>query len=225
MTIQSIVAYGDCNTRGINEHYGRAYPELLAEALGARVTNLGHTMSTTRELVQYARAFPPAAYDLVLVQYGLVDSWLTFRYAPYALYYPDTRWRKLWRKVVKKLKKWGRPLRLKALLGAVNVVPEQEYLANIAGVLGELASRPVVLLATPPNLDEPRNPLIRQYNAALARLAASFPQVILVDPYAALDAQREAVFDADGTHLNARGHALVAAMIHEALRARGLLTS
>jgi lysophospholipase L1-like esterase len=218
--IRSLVAYGDCNTAGVAECRGRAYPELVGEALGCRVENLGHTMSTTRELLQYARTHPPADFDLVLIQYGLVDSWLTFRRAPYVLYYPDNPRRRLLRKLVKKLKKIGRALNLKQVLGPAHVVPPDEYRRNLAEVIGLAEGRTVVLVGTPPNLDEPRNPHIRAFNQILQRLAAEHPGVLFVDPYPHIDVRRHEAFDADGTHLNAAGQRVVADLIVEALHAR-----
>lgn len=47
------VALGDCVTLGAPLQKGIAYPERVAKALGWQVTNYGHTMSSTREGLQY----------------------------------------------------------------------------------------------------------------------------------------------------------------------------
>lgn len=88
-------------------------------------------MSTTREMLKYNETHPARMYDIALVQYGLVDSWLTFRGAPYVLYYPDYPRRKLARKLVKKLKRWARQWRLQDRIGSVEQVPLEEYIANL----------------------------------------------------------------------------------------------
>ena len=83
------IAYGDCNTEGLKDYHEPVWPELVARHLGQRLVNCGHTMSTTRELLRYAKAFPPGDYQVAFIQYGLVDSWQVFRGAPYVLDYPD----------------------------------------------------------------------------------------------------------------------------------------
>ena len=218
--IRSLVAYGDCNTLGINECKGNAYPEQLGHALGCPVRNLGHTMSTTRELLQYAQAYPARDYDLIIIQYGLVDSWLTFRHAPYVLYYPDNPLRRVLRKLVKKLKKIGRTLHLKTLLGPAHVVPLDEYCSNIERVIALAGDRTVILLSTPPNLDEPRNPHIQTFNQALQQLAAKHPNARYVDTYPRIDDAKHEVFYPDGTHLNGAGQRIVTELILQALAAR-----
>ena len=219
-SIRSLVAYGDCNTVGVAECRGNAYPERVAQALGCSVRNLGHTMSTTRELLQYARTYPAQNFDLVIIQYGLVDSWLTFRHAPYVLYYPDNPLRRVLRKVVKKLKKIGRTLKLKKILGSAHVVPLAEYRQNIERVITQTFDKTVILLSTAPNLDEPRNPHILSFNQEMERLATQYPHVVYVDTYKRIYDARYEVFHQDGTHLNAAGQLIVADMILQALHAR-----
>jgi lysophospholipase L1-like esterase len=219
-SIRMLVAFGDCNTVGIAECRGDAYPELVARALSCPVRNLGHTMSTTRELLQYAQAYPVKDDDLVIIQYGLVDSWLTFKHAPYVLYYPDNPLRHVLRKIVKKLKKIGRTLHLKTLLGPAHVVPLDEYRRNIEHVIAQAGSSTVILLGTAPNLDEPRNPHILSFNQELERVAAQYPNVIYVDTYKRIYDAKNEVFYPDGTHLNAAGQRIVADMILQALDTR-----
>jgi len=216
-----IVAYGDCNTLGFADCERQAWPEHIARELGAQVTNLGHTMSTTRELLQYARDYPPSDYDLALIQYGLVDSWLTFRHSPYVLYYPTNPWRKFLRKLVKKIKKYARVLRIHDLLGWQNVVPIDEYERNIEAVIRSAPATRFVLLGTAPNHDRPRNPRIEAYNATLARIAARHRNALFIDPYPDILPRLDTLYFPDGTHLNAEGQQLVARRILASLAQPG----
>lgn len=208
-----IVAYGDCNTLGFQSCEKNAWPEIVARALGASVTNLGHTMSTTREMLAYARDYPPANYDLAFIQYGLVDSWLTFRHSPYVLYYPTNPWRKFLRKLVKKIKKYGRKLRIHDLLGWQNVVPLEEYVRNIEATIAAAPGTRFVLVGTAPNRDLSRNPRIEAYNAALADIARRHANASLVNPYPCIHAAMDQVFFSDGTHLNAAGQHIIADLL------------
>ncbi len=215
--MNSCIAYGDCNTEGLKDYHEPVWPEMVAERLGLALTNCGHTMSTTRELLRYADAFPPRGYPLVLIQYGLVDSWLTFRGAPYVLYYPDNPRRKFARKLVKKLKKWVRRFHLQDRLGAVEQVPLEEYLGNLERVLRSAPETQFVLVATPPNLDEPRNPRIERYNEGLQQLAGREANAVLANAYQPLWQHKAQTLMTDGTHLTHKGHRMVAGAVINAL--------
>jgi hypothetical protein len=204
------IAYGDCNTEGLKNQRAKPWPEMVAEDAGLALTNCGHTMCTTRELRHYAADFPPGGFQLAFIQYGLVDSWLTFRGAPYVLYYPDSPGRKFARKLVKKLKNWGRRFHLHQRLGEMEQVPLDEYLANITAVVRSAPHTRFVLVATPLNLDEPRNPRIRRYNQALQALAESEPNADFADATPALWKDRKLTMMADGTHLTEAGHRILA---------------
>ncbi len=212
------VVFGDCNTEGFRTLEDPVWAQLAASALGFELKNCGHTMSTTRELLEYASAFPPSAYSLVLIQYGLVDSWLTFRGAPYVLYYPDSLRRKLARKLVKKLKKWARYLQLQKRLGAVELVPLAEYINNIKSVLRSAPDSQFVLVATAPNRDTSRNPRILQYNEALSALACEEPNAIYADAWDELWSNPDACLMDDGTHLTSQGHRIIADCVQDALK-------
>ncbi|XOB93392.1 SGNH/GDSL hydrolase family protein [Pseudomonadota bacterium 24LQ007] len=207
------IAYGDCNTEGLKGECFPLWPQIVCESEALELTNCGHTMSTTRELLEYNRAFPASQYAVAFVQYGLVDSWLTFRGAPYVLYYPDFPLRKLARKLVKKLKKLARVWQLQKRLGAVEQVPLSEYVDNLHQVIVSAPKTRFILVATAPNLDEPRNPRIKVYNEALARIAESHDNVMYVDVYEDIWAHRDLTLMEDGTHLTAAGHERIAAKI------------
>lgn len=213
------IAYGDCNTEGLKGYHEPVWAQMVAEYLGLALTNCGHTMSTTRELLHYAEAFPPQGYQLAFIQYGLVDSWLTFRGAPYVLYYPDSPRRKFARKLVKKLKKWARRFQLQERWGAVEQVPLEEYLGNIQKVVRSAPDTFFVLVATPPNLDEPRNPRIERYNQELRQLAGQEPNAVMADACQLLWQGRDNTLMEDGTHLTVEGHRVVAGAVISALPA------
>jgi glycosyltransferase involved in cell wall biosynthesis len=119
----TLLSLGDCNTLGFQQAYKNAYPEQLAKLLGLDVLNCGCTMSTTREGLRFFYDNFTSNITLITIQYGLVDSWKTFRNAPYVLYYPNTFLRKIGRKIVKKFKKIGRILQFKNDFQSVNFIP------------------------------------------------------------------------------------------------------
>lgn len=211
------VAYGDCNTEGLKGVRLKLWPEIVCDALSLELRNCGHTMSTTRELLFYNRDYPASRYAVAFIQYGLVDSWLTFRGAPYVLYYPDSLRRKMARKVVKKIKKWARAWQLQQRLGAVEQVPLPEYISNIEQVMDSAPGSFFVLVATAPNLDEPRNPRIRRYNEALRKIAERRENAVYAEAYEDLWSSRRQALMEDGTHLTGFGHELVATRVMDAL--------
>lgn len=214
------VAYGDCNTEGFRTLEGPVWAKRVADALKRELDNCGHTMSTTRELLQYTEVVSPSKYPFVFIQYGLVDSWLTFRGAPYVLYYPDNPRRNLARKLVKKLKKWARYLHLQERLGAVELVPLDEYIASVRSVLRSAPNSQFVLVATAPNRDESRNPRILRYNSALSDLAGEEPNAVYADAWPLLWDKLDTCLMDDGTHLTSVGHCLVAKSVCDAINNR-----
>lgn len=78
-----IFSIGDCNTQGINELKFNSYPERLGKRIDAKIFNYGYTMSTTIEGNAFFDRFYEDDMDIVTIQFGLVDSWKTFKYSPY----------------------------------------------------------------------------------------------------------------------------------------------
>lgn len=95
----------------------------------------------------------------------------------------------------------------------------EEYLSNIAQVLRSTPDTLFVLVATPPNLDEPRNPRIERYNQGLQQLAGQEPNTVLADAYQPLWQHKANTLMGDGTHLTVEGHRLVADVVISALLA------
>lgn len=205
----TFLALGDCNTLGVQSC--NAYPQQLATQLGITVTNCGHTMATVREGQRlFCAHFDEQSVEFVTLQFGLVDSWHTVRYAPYILYYPDNVLRRLGRKLIKKYKKLGRKWGLNRLLGVAPVVPLSEYIHWIEQIVA--VAPQVFLLDTVPNKESARNAAIQQYNAALTAIAHRFAHVHKVDLYAHFAGQMDTLY-LDNTHINQAGHDYIAAQL------------
>lgn len=209
---KQILFLGDCNTLGTPDIEGRAYPEIISQTLNMTIQNCGHTMTTTREGRHYFARFYSATTAMVVLQYGLVDSWRTFKYAPYVLYYPDNPLRKIGRKLVKKYKKLCQKFGLNERIGVKNVVPLEEYRATIARIAEFIAPKPLLLLETVPNHDLSRNDEIRRYNAELWTLATQHTNIrvlALYDDFLPFLNSDKGVYS-DPTHLSVAGHQRVA---------------
>lgn len=215
-----LLALGDCNTLGVAHFVRQTYVERVAAAIGLTPVNCGCTMATTREALRYFADEFDAETAVVTIQYGLVDSWRTFRYAPYVLYYPDNPLREVARKLVKKYKSIARRSGWNARFGEVPVVPAPEYRANLERIIAAARPARVYLIETPPHTYPERNPFIQQYNQLLAAIAGAHPHVRCVPIYEAL-APRLSEYCFDVTHLNEAGHDLIATRLLAAHRAGG----
>jgi len=202
--MSTVLALGDCNTLGVKDLKGNAYPEKFASALGKRVDNCGFTMSTTYEMLHFFEDFKEQEKEIILIQYGLVDSWKTFKYAPYVLYYPDNAIRKIFRKIVKKYKKIAKKIGLNKLLGVSNVVALDMYENNIKTVLEKTRESTVFLIDTIPNLEISRNSEIVRYNQVLSRLSKQYDHVHYVEVYD--DFLDKPEYYLDNTHMNEQGY-------------------
>ena len=211
------VALGDCVTLGAPLQQNQAYPERVAQKMGWTVTNYGHTMSTTREGLEYFKKADVQAADILSIQYGIVDSWQTFNGAPFVLYYPDNKWRKFLRKIVKKIKKYGRKLNFHGLFGTRNVVPVEEYIANIQYMIKHSKAKYILLPEIYPNQDLSREPRILAYNQALHQLHDG-QRVFVIKQFDRLKAHLYAGYYDDATHLSGEGHEAVASYILEQIK-------
>jgi lysophospholipase L1-like esterase len=203
----NILALGDCNTLGIKDNQNNTYVEKVATILDKSVQNCGYTMSTTREMLYFFQDYYADDTEMVLIQYGLVDSWKTFKYAPYILYYPDNVKRKIFRKIVKKYKKIAKSLGFNDIFGVENVVPSDEYKQNIIHIIKKAKHSKVFLIDTVPNMDKSRNDEICRYNSALEQISNEY-DVAYIKLYDLFLDKSEYYLDA--THLNARGYQLIA---------------
>ena len=208
-----ILALGDCNTLGIQSLEKNAYPERFSIALDKTVSNCGFTMATTNEMLYFFQDFKEKETEIILIQYGLADSWRTFKYAPYVLYYPDSKIRKLCRKIVKKYKKIAKGIGLNTLLGVSNVVDIVDYRNNVKSVIEQSQDCTVILISTIPNLDTSRNSEIVRYNEVLAQLSEHYEHVYYVDVYE--DFLNHPDYYLDRTHMNEAGYTVMAQKILE----------
>jgi len=205
--MSKILALGDCNTLGTQYLMGNAYPERFAKVLNKNVDNCGFTMSTTNEMLHFFQDFKDKKTEIILIQYGLVDSWKTFKYAPYVLYYPDNKIRKIFRKIVKKYKKIAKRIGLNKLLGVSNVVDLEVYRNNMESVIQKSKDCTIFLISTIPNLDTSRNSEIVRYNEVLSQLSEQYTHVYHVEVYN--DFLDHPEYYVDNTHMNEAGYEII----------------
>lgn len=187
-----VLAVGDCNTGGAE---GAPLEERVTERLAAqfaargvdcRVQNLGFTMNTTREGVpRMERHAEPA--DLVLINFGLVDAWVTSVPGLYLSYYPDNFAKRWARKLLKSVKRRLKSPSLRSLVPLGEVVPIDEYEQRMRRMLAiARAGNPNVKIVfwgtVPVPGDEPRTANIARYNERLREIAASERNVWYLDP-------------------------------------------
>lgn len=218
-----ILAVGDCNTGGVEG----APPEtrmpvqvaarLESAGFSCELRNLGRTMSTSREGVARIRSEGTPA-DLLLLNFGLVDAWVTTIPRVYIAYYPDNLVRKWGRKLLKSLKRRLRAGWLRRWVPVGEVVPIAEYERNIQAILDVAREQnPGVFCVlwgtvTVP-ADQARTGNIARYNACLRRIADSHPGTTYLD---AADCIRE--FDVgeayvDRVHISQRAAERIAAEV------------
>ncbi|MGB5260798.1 MAG: hypothetical protein WBO34_09790 [Gammaproteobacteria bacterium] len=210
-----ILALGDCNTVGINECHFNSFPERFASLVGAEVLNCGYTMATTREGVSMFNDNYDKSFDMVIISFGLTDSWQGIRYIPYIPYYPDNPLRKIGRKIVKKIRKTSRKLNLNRYMPVEHITTREQYVANIRYLIRRSSPALVFLPDTLPIDSEGRNDDIILYNRLLDNLVSDRDNVIRVHFYNHFAGHRAELFQ-DRTHLNERGCDLVASYIYQA---------
>lgn len=209
-----ILALGDCNTAGDVFFKNNSYPERFANLTQKTCKNCGYTMSTTREMLHFYNEFFSADIEIIFIQYGLVDSWKTFKYAPYVLYYPDNFFRKISRKIAKKYKKITRYLKLDKLFGTNFVVPKEEYKKNIQSIIDNSQEQKIFLIDTVPNKDIKRNQYIKQYNEVLSTLAKANKNCFKVNLYDEFEKNFDKYY-LDNTHINDEGYEYVVKKLYE----------
>ncbi len=158
-------------------------------------------------MLYFFEDFKEEEKEIVLIQYGLVDSWKTFKYAPYVLYYPDNKIRKMFRKIVKKYKKIAKSIGFNTLLGVSNVVDLVAYRNNLKSVIQQSQDCTILLISTIPNLDTSRNSEIVRYNEVLAQLSEQYEHVYYVEVYE--DFLNHPDYYLDKTHMNETGYEII----------------
>jgi lysophospholipase L1-like esterase len=218
-SFNNLLAVGDCITLGIQDCLGNSYPEKLGTRMGCPVTNRGFTMSTSREGKNLLEDSLGQEHDCVILQFGVADSHMTFRYAPYVLYYPDSSSRKFLRNIVKKYKKLAKGYGLNQRFGEARVVSEHEYRANFQHMIRYCGHRQVILPETIPHQETFRNPAIRRYNEILADLARQHDKCTYVEVYDDLVDDMGSLY-LDKGHPNDQGYDLIVRNILNALARR-----
>lgn len=225
-------AIGDCNTIGANgldpvDTIPAALSALLrADGKDVELFNAGHTMTTTREGVsRVVRQVKKP--DLILINFGLVDAWVTAMPQVYVPYYPDSFFRRLGRRLLKVTKKRMRSGFIRKLVGEGEVVSPGEYKANITRMVAlARAENPkvcVVLWGTPWARSNPqRSENIAHYNGLLQELAREL-DVLYCDTWPVLKQLSEKDAYLDEVHLSGKSARLIARRIYDTLSESGCL--
>jgi lysophospholipase L1-like esterase len=145
--------------------------------------------------------------DIVLINYGLVDAWITSIPAIYIPYYPDNFVRKQARKVLKSVKRRLRSDLARRIVPVGPVVPLDEYLRHMRRIVNLPRTRYpgvcVILWGTAPALEQPeRTASIHRYNEALRQLAGEL-RAPYVDTAALIADLEPRLAYQDQTHLHA----------------------
>ncbi len=221
-----LYAVGDCNTEGFHALPKEDnIPEQLSSIFKAsgqniQLINLGHTMTTTREGLDRVRNEVQSP-DYLLINFGLVDAWVTSIPQVYIPYYPDNRFRKLGRKILKTTKKRLRHKIFNALVSRGEVVSPKEYVHNIDEMIRIARCRnsevKILLWGTTFALNNPqRNVNIRRYNELLKDLSRS-RNTLFLDIEEIVDSLPIEEAYLDDVHLSARSSVLIAARMNQLL--------
>jgi len=209
-----LLAIGDCNTLGAGPSEGYSYPERVAEKLGGACRNCGRTMFSTREGLLMLRDNLRYNPTHVTIQFGIADSYLTFAYSPYVLYYPDNFLRKQGRSLVKKYKKICRRTGVDTALGKSHLVSPEEYERNLSVMVSMCSAKPVILLETVPNQDQSRNGPVKEFNTITKMVADKYDHCSFLPLYERFNDSLDS-FYFDPTHVNQKGNNYIARELME----------
>lgn len=176
-----VLAVGDCNTYGIleppigNTILDKFCLELSNAGFETHSQNLGCGMATTREGIQRMKLDANAA-DVVLINFGLVDTWITSIPKCYVLYYPETWLRKRLRKLLKFVKRRLRSPLLRKFVSVGPVIAPEEFAENLRTMISlardNTPHAKILLWGSPPvQNDRERNENLERYNRILADVA------------------------------------------------------
>lgn len=207
------LALGDCNTLGIKECRNNSYVEKFGKKVKTNVLNCGYTMSTTNEGVNFFKKNYTNKCSYISIQYGLVDSWRTFKFSPYVLYYPDNILRKFSRKIIKKYKKICKKIGLNKIIGTKNVISKELYKQNLEMILQNSQKSIVFLIETVPNKDTSRNKSIEEYNKLLKELSLNYSNCVYIEVYDYFLANQDKLY-LDDTHINNLGYEYISNLMY-----------
>jgi lysophospholipase L1-like esterase len=176
-----VLAVGDCNTCGITvPPIGNTMLDKFCRCLElaghpAIPQNLGCGMATSREGIYMMNNHAERA-DIALINFGLVDCWITSIPKIYIPYFPDNRLKKLTRKALKYTKRRLRSPLVRKFIPSGPVVSLEEYRQNIEEMIS-IARRMnpsvrIILWGSPPvQNDDARNNQLLRYNSELHDIA------------------------------------------------------
>jgi lysophospholipase L1-like esterase len=215
-----LVVIGDCNTLGVgafSEPAEFSYPMRLASLFrqsGETVDllSMGLTMSTTREgIAQITEQKSLADADVCIINYGLVDAWVTSIPSVYVPYYPETALRKFKRKMLKSVKRRLRSKWMRRFIQVGEVVPIEEYQANLrrmVELLRKASPRAFILFwgSMPTRDDDERNQNLCRYNVAMQEVTRACHVNYLDSKGLFTDAELGEQMYSDAVHLGADVH-------------------
>jgi lysophospholipase L1-like esterase len=224
-----ILAIGDCNTAGTKEVSGtNTVPGQLAMLLeqkgySCQIQNLGYTMSTSREGLARSKN-EAATCDILLLNFGLVDAWVTSLPAIYISYYPDNPIKKLFRKLLKSLKKRLRGKTIRKYIPVGQVVQLDEFISNITSIIQHVKSRSpdskILLWGTVPvDGDNDRNELLKTYDDALNNIARNTAGGTFLNTASLLQGKSTQSLYLDTVHLSSEGCTFIGKHLYQALQA------
>lgn len=176
-----MLAVGDCNTCGItvppigNTILDKFCRHVRQSGCVAESQNLGCGMATTREGLTLLRTRARPA-DVLLLNFGLVDTWVTSIPRFYVSYYPESFAKKRLRKLLKFVKRRLRSPWLRKYVPVGHVVPLDEFDQNIRAMIDIVRTAnpavEVLIWGSPPvQGDAPRNHNLQRFNHRLESLA------------------------------------------------------
>ena len=182
-------------------------------------------MATSREGVQLMRRKAKPA-DVVLLNFGLVDTWITSIPKVYIRYYPDSFLRKRLRKLLKFVKRRLRSPWLRRFIPVGPVVPLDEYTQNframIAFALANNRHATILLWGSPPvQQDSARNANLERYNKRLESLAQETGSLFVSTASLFNQLSHSAAY-VDAVHLNEGATEAIAAQLASVYRAQQL---
>ena len=218
-----ILTLGDCNTLGMELLQSSAYTfpyKLISfmqdDGFDVELLNLGMTMSTTREGVTLMKdQGVQYAADLIIINYGLVDCWVTTIPSIYVPYYPDSPGRKRRRKLLKSLKRrLRRPLLLRFVPTGYVVSPDEfsKNLTEMANLARNKNSGVDIIFwgSMPVREDATRNESLILYNAVLKEVASKVGGYYLDASSLFNEDEEKSLWYLDEVHLTAEVHGRIA---------------
>jgi len=226
-----ILAIGDCNTSGVEDAPSENLPEELCKIFrqngyDIEIFNEGHAMTTTREGVAKIKQFwslrGERTVDIVLINFGLVDSWVVALPSWYISYYPDNIFKKYARKLLKSFKKRLRNPAVRRFLPTGNTVPMVEFRKNYQYMIDYVRrfspqARIILWGIAPTRYDMKREIHIKAYDEVIKELATS-NGCIHIDTRQIFEPYTSEQLYRDHVHINSFAQKLLAGHIYNAVK-------